>query len=724
MQGLDCPRNGKREERFIRVTEGLPDFGKTKRPGIEELHAPRARSRKSGDRPGSLPNQRGVGEDANGGFRMSRFALRFAAGLLAGACMSASFAQDDAIVVTATRFRGPRNTLPVGVTLITREELQKSASSSLPEILAQFGQVNVRDSTGSPNQQLDLRGFGITGDQNTLVLVDGVRLSENELASAQLSAIPLESIERIEILRGSGAVLYGGGASGGTINIVTRPIEEGEARGYGLARFGGYGTAQLRAGAAGGARGLGFTLDASHEDSDGYRRNNHFRQSNVAGTLEARGEGGRAYLRFAGAEQHLELPGALTEAQISVDRRQAATPGNHGEREDGTLTLGGVVYAGRNELAADLSYRNKSAQSLFLPAFFIDTRANVWSFLPRAKLRFDALGREHDVVIGMDWERWDYDNRNSSSAATIDLPFSHRMGDQTNQALYAQANLWIAQRTRLQIAGRVQHSDERLAEQVFPLDDRRTSRNLKAYETGLRQGLGGGWSGYAKYGSSFRLANFDENACFAPPCNSALLEPQKARTAELGLEYERGAWRGRAAVYDTKLKNEIFFSPLVFANINLAPTRRRGLELEGAWRSSETLEWRASLALLEATFRSGTYGGVDVTGKRVPLVPKATASAGVSWSFESHGKLNLNARYVGGQRFDNDQANAFKEMPAYALLDAKLEHRIGRITLALEGRNLFDKRYFSYGVWDFGSSFSAYPQPGRELFASLAYRLD
>ena len=142
------------------------------------------------------------------------------AGILAGLCVSVCFAQDDAVVITATRFQDSKRDLPVGVTVITADDLRKSASSSLPEILAQFGLIHIRDNTGTPNQQVDLRGFGITGDQNTLVLVDGLRISENELTSAQLNAIALESIERIEIVRGSGAVLYGGGATGGTINIT------------------------------------------------------------------------------------------------------------------------------------------------------------------------------------------------------------------------------------------------------------------------------------------------------------------------------------------------------------------------------------------------------------------------------------------------------------------------------------------------------------------------
>jgi len=109
----------------------------------------------------------------------------------------------------------------------------------------------------------------------------------------------------------------------------------------------------------------------------------------------------------------------------------------------------------------------------------------------------------------------------------------------------------------------------------------------------------------------------------------------------------------------------------------------------------------------------------------VPLVPDAIATAGMSWSFAARSRLNLNARYVGRQRYDNDQDNVFaRRMPAYGLLDAKLEHRIDRVNVALEARNLLDKKYYSYGLWDGANSFLAYPQPGRAVYLSLAYRLD
>jgi iron complex outermembrane receptor protein len=635
--------------------------------------------------------------------------LRLVCAVCAAAFLSQALAQDDdAVVVTATRFPDAKRDLPVGVTVITAADIQKSASSNLAEILAQFGLVHIRDNSGSPNQSVDLRGFGITGDQNTLLLVDGIRISENELSTAQLTSVPLESIERIEVVRGSGAVQYGSGASGGTINIITRRLRPGETRGNLLGRVGGYGTREVRAGYGRMNESTGLSLDVSQEDTVGYRRHNQYQQTNVAGLLDWRDGARRTFLRIAYARQGLDLPGALTEAQIKVNPRQQGAFLGKGDREDVTVTLGGSWRGEGHELSADLAYRDKNATAVFLPAFVIDTRVGLVSVQPRGKWKFDALGRKHDLTAGVDVESWDYESRN---------PFATTDGLQRNGALYAAANFWATDSTRLVTGLRLQQSEQRLG----PNNE---DFNLHAAELALRQHFGDAWSVYGKFGTSFRLATFDE-VCFV--CLSPLLQPQQSRGGELATEYARGGTRLRLAAHAQRLRNEIYFSPLVppfGANINLSPTERRGLELEGATRLTASLDWRASYALQQATFRSGVYGGTDVTGKTVPLVPRRIASTGLSWAATARDRVNLSVRYVDKQYYDNDQANRFSRTPSYALIDLKLDRSFRRnLRGAIEVRNLLDKDYYSYGIWNGATSFSAYPQAQRALYLTLAASL-
>ena len=129
----------------------------------------------------------------------------------------------NAIVIYASRFEEPiENSLPQTL-VITDKEIQQSGLNNVSEVLQKIGGLNIKQNLdGSSNGVVDIRGFGDTADNNVLILLDGVRLSENEQASARTSQIPLEAIDHIEINRGGNSVLYGDGATGGSINIVTK----------------------------------------------------------------------------------------------------------------------------------------------------------------------------------------------------------------------------------------------------------------------------------------------------------------------------------------------------------------------------------------------------------------------------------------------------------------------------------------------------------------------
>lgn len=143
--------------------------------------------------------------------------------MLASATQAQPNSDLQPVTVYGSRFQETiENALPQ-TTIITATEIQKSGLNNVSEVLQKLGGLNVKQNLdGSTNSTVDIRGFGDTADNNTLILLDGVRLSENEQASARTSLIPLEAIDHIEITRGGNSVLYGDGATSGTINIITK----------------------------------------------------------------------------------------------------------------------------------------------------------------------------------------------------------------------------------------------------------------------------------------------------------------------------------------------------------------------------------------------------------------------------------------------------------------------------------------------------------------------
>ena len=128
----------------------------------------------------------------------------------------------EEVVVTATRVPTDPRLMPQGVVVITAGEIRAAGVATANEAIRWLGGVVGRvDTTGGRDQTLDLRGFGEAAGSNLVYLVDGVRQNEGDSTGAALSWIPIDSIERIEIMRGNGSVLYGEGATGGVIHIIT-----------------------------------------------------------------------------------------------------------------------------------------------------------------------------------------------------------------------------------------------------------------------------------------------------------------------------------------------------------------------------------------------------------------------------------------------------------------------------------------------------------------------
>ena len=622
----------------------------------------------------------------------------------------------EPVIVTATRFEDRYLDKPVNVSIIAAEDIKNSTARTVPELLRQLPGRRTRDSSGSPNKQGDMRGFGISGDQNTLVLLDGVRISENEQTTVNWVGIPLNAIERIEILRGSGAVLYGGGATGGTINIITKMPMPGQrsASIYGGAAT--YGTSEAGVGANLAGESVGLRFNASYLDSDNYRDNNELRQKNALADLRWAGNRASVSLKAGADEQKLRLPGALSEAQIAANPRQAATPQDFSNRTGGFLNVGGAWAAGAGDLAADLGYREKNIHASIIGSP-IDSDTSVWSFSPRLKLPHQLGGWRHHLVVGVDWDDWSFLNKTSVFGQPREPDAFQR-----NQAVYLQNSTAIGDAWNLSLGGRLHRVEYGVTDLANPSQSDERTRNLTAYEIGVRYRASAALSPYAKIGTSFRVPNVNDVYNLFTGVVS-LLEPQTSHEQEIGVDIRYGPGTLRLALYHMTIDNELYFDPVAFTNRNLPPTRRQGVEAEGKWRFARSFDLFVNYTYAVSEFRSGSIGGVPIAGNEVPLVPRHAANAGAGWAFAPRARADIVASYVGEQVFDADETNTFgRRMPAYTVVDLKLTYANGGWLFGAGVKNLFDEQYFSYGVYDsFTPTYFAYPQPERSVFVTAQY---
>lgn len=688
------------------------------------------------------------------------FRREIAAALSAAAC--GALAADppvtvgEPVIVTATRFEDRYLDKPVNVTVITAEDIRQSTAKTVPDLLSEQAGIFIHDFFGNnaAATTVDLRGFGITGTQNTLVLLDGRRLADIDLSGVQWSGVPLAAIERIEIVRGSGAVLYGEGATTGVINIITRsPASIGNVAAV-QGRAGSYDTREGELYANYLAGNLGLNLIAADIVSDGYRANNHNRQSNVQAELRLLTGRGDASLKVGNDNQGIRLPGARTVQpsagvnQLETDRRGTSTPLDYAQRAGNRATFDWRRETGIGQLNVGVGYRDKEQRSNFDFGGFPDYRnadLGVWSFSPRMKFPQPLAGLPNTLVAGFDWHRWDYRLRLSNSPANIAQPFNTVDATQENTAVYLHNTTRLSPRVTLVAGARA----ERLKIEATDLFDPAApggafgsgaapasqDESEYAYELGLRYQFRPEWAAIARLGRSYRFANVDETYEFTPLFTREFqfLKPQTARSHEAGLERRSAAGLARVTVFGIDVQDEIHLDAFStgIGNTNLPPSRRRGLELEGQQQLGTSWRLGASYTFMDARFREGVLPGspftqqnVVVAGKTVPLVPRHKLNANASWAITGRTRLNAIVTYVSDQFMDNDEGNSFfTKIPAYTVADLKLVHETQGWRFTAAVNNLLDERYYNYAVRSqfVADRYNAYPLPERNFTATAEY---
>ncbi|WP_434632182.1 TonB-dependent receptor [Chromobacterium sp. CV08] len=653
-------------------------------------------------------------------FKPQTCALAIAAACAAAHADDAPRLAGDPVIVTASRVPQKVSSLPANVSVITADDIANSTATTVQDVLSAYAGVHVLNSSGSASSAMvDLRGFGMSGNSNTLILVDGVRQNTNDLAAVNLGSVALSSVERIEVVRGLGGVAYGGGATGGVINIITKSGAASGASGSVTLIGGSYDLRQLDANLHAANQFVALDGYIQSMKTGNYRQNNAERNDNAGFTLTFKHDGGDIKLFAKTANQGLRLPGPIIMDPVNGLNPLATypvgtlTPNSYASTD---TTSGGVSVSqelGAGTLYADLSRRHKDADSctqfVGSSGCSLDHRSLDEN---TASVRYELPIGKHKLSVGGDW---------LDGSMSVLNSLNNEQTSQRHVAYFVDGQFALWRGATLSAGGRQQLVDDKVNATVGGANLSTIDTSLHAWSLGLKQAFGGGWSAYVRAGQSFRLGNADE----VTYTNGLPLQPQQSHDKEVGVEWAGERAHAKLALFRNDMSNEIAYNPfagLYGANANLPATRHQGVELEGGLNVTSTVALNGNLSWTEATYRAGA----GLAGKTIPMVPKLMANAAASWRYREDGKLALSAQYVSEQYFDNDQSNSFgSKLPAYTVVDAKLTQDFGKhVTVALSANNLFDRHYASYGGTWYSSptAYSLYPANGRNYQAAVTYK--
>jgi vitamin B12 transporter len=579
------------------------------------------------------------------------------------------------VVVTATRTEQTQDQTLSAITVIDRADIERLQPASLADLLRGTPGMQLANN-GGPGKatSIFLRG---TESDHVLVLVDGIKIGSATTGTAALQDIPVEQIERIEIVRGPFSSLYGSEAIGGVIQIFTRRPEGAFVPSFSLG-VGSYGHLAGAAGLAGQAGNGWYALQASHDQTDGINAC-RVGAAEVGAACFADQPDRDGYRNTAVTLQG----GYRFDQQWDADVRLFRSEGHNyydgtysDSDESATQVVGGRLhYRPSKDLTLTLSvgtsgdFSKDYLQGVYVDRF--DTHRDIGS------LQADIGVGAGLLSTGFDWQR---DEVDSSTAYAVD--------SRIDRGVFVQ---WQQTFGRQSLQASVRRDDN------SQFGGKNTGSVLWGWDFTRSLRL------TASYGTAFKAPTF--NDLYYPYYGNPDLKPEKSQNIELGLRgtYGWGYWSLNA--FRNKVDDLITYDASTGLPGNVEDARIRGAEgvVSGhvaGWLVTGTATWLDP--------RDETPGYQH--GNLLPRRARQTARVDLDRSF---GAFSVGGSwYVAGRRYD-DLANQHP-LGAYALTDLRVAYALDRSwKLQLALNNVFAKNYET--AW-------YYNQPGRNTMLTLRYQ--
>jgi len=345
-----------------------------------------------------------------------------------------------------------------------------------------------------------------------------------------------------------------------------------------------------------------------------------------------------------------------------------------------------------------------------------DRTRDSWSFTPRLRWQHGLGEIASETVFGFDYYSGKVDASYSSAP--------QQKARQDSSGVYFQNVSTFGDGWSGLLGARYQRMGQSAEQSAYPAwfqpaVDGSARNSATAWNVGVNRS-GSGWRAYAKTGSTFRFPTTDELFGYDPingvPVFAGNLKPQTGSVQEIGGNLTVGPLRARAAAYYMNLDDEIAYDGTLFANVNLDPTRREGLELETNWQIAPSLAALLSYSYTRSTFRSGVY-----SGNQLPLVPRNSAAARITWDGGSVGRYALVGTYVGDRYFSGDFANALDKLDGYTTVDLLGTWDFKPWSMTARLLNAFDKVYAPFAGYSAFQGYYYYPADGRTFLMTASY---
>lgn len=629
------------------------------------------------------------------------------------------------IVVTATRNPADLRDIPSNPTVITAQEITAGRYRSVTEALSKQAGLHFSNFADNPARaHVSLRGFGENSHGRVLVLLNGRKLNQMDMAGVNWAQVPIQAVDRIEVVRGANSVLYGNHAVGGVINIITRDGTE-EPQTTVTASAGSHAAVDLTAVTSGSLDGLGYVATLGHQSGDGYRDRSRYKTH--SGSVRLSGPVNDQLSAYAEAsivrEKH-QLPGHLTLDQVRANRRQAGNPSDearstHLQFQTGIEALLSDVTVfnldagiSRKEIEADWPSRENPAWGT--PPEYLDYLLMGYSLSPKLTFLTPIAGMENELIIGTDLSRETLRTDRFNDAGRTLRAADTRITKDVAGA-YIADTLSLTDQLHLSAGARIERNRVEIRHQSAPSYHDRIRQNEEAWETALTWLPTDEIKLFVGVSRTYRYPFVDEQAIYTGwgDAFNPDLKPETGMNYETGIEltpFENTTLQ--ATLFRLDMKDEIAWG--AGQNENLDETTRHGVELAAGYRQ-DLFAIHAFYTWMQAEFAKGPD-----KGNSIPWVPKNKVDLTLDLFLTDALTFRTHVGYTGSMYASGDNANTGDhKQSGYTLVDLLLQYTFTQrrydATLFAGIDNLFATKYNHLVSWG-----GYYPAPERTFKAGLS----
>ena len=588
--------------------------------------------------------------------------------------------------IASNYFNEVDTSAPFSSEIYTESDINNSNSSNIYDFLTQNTSLNVAPANGNRfTQKIAARGYGLTdGYQNIVITLNGIRLNNIDTSAQELNVIDINNIEKIEIIKGSGSVIYGDSAMAGAIHIYTKKNTETQL----LTAVGNYGLEQsaVSFGLNQEKFGLNLSLDNlkhggySVMDPSGNKDKGEQTNKNI-GIVFNIYNGTELQLGYSRNNLNNRYPNYLTYSQFKENPAQNSTGRKYTFREAKSTTSSFKVK----------SQLNDSLLLSFHTSKIIKDSQNTY-YYSSSPTKNDYDYRSNDLLMT-------YENGNLKIDSGITTFNGSRKGlsDTTtkeNTGLFTQFQ--YNQNDTIFTAG-VRNESVYYAYKPNSGSHKSGSHHLNAFDIGFNTNLNYSTSVFSNINLAFQAPLIDRFFKWDGSFNG-FMNPSKSRTINVGLNHLTDKTKTKATFFRSNLTDEMYYYSDGYKNTNLDKTHKYGLELQNKYivnpKWSTNVNYAYTVAKIdEENEASGAYNG-----KTLPMTSKHNVSASAIYSINDNANLMLTQKYRSKAFSEEDFANSKSQrQKTYSSTNINFSYRANdNLEFKFDIENLFKN---SYGTW-------------------------